>query len=87
MAPHYRSMCVSFRIIGTVKPKWINYSRTRRGWHVEIGLNKRIGPLEIVALQAVLGSDPRRECLNLMRVMNGGAVDRRWNILYSRKLR
>jgi hypothetical protein len=85
-APHLRSLCVAFRLIGFVKPTWFSYVRTKHGWHVEIGLNRRLSAVQTVAYQAVLGSDPRRECLNLMRVMHGGGNDKRWNILYSRKL-
>lgn len=46
-------------------------------------------PAEIVALQAVLGSDRRRETLNLMRVMSefGPEGNKRWNILYRSKLK
>jgi hypothetical protein len=63
------------------------YERTARGWHVVIGLSISITPIETVALQAILGSDPRRESLNLMRVLYGGGSDKRWNILYKRKLK
>ena len=52
-----------------------------------IKLNRSLAAIEMVALQSVLGSDPRRECLNLMRVLYGGGADRRWNILYSSKLK
>jgi len=36
----------------------------------------------------VLGSDSRRECLNLMRVLSnyGKEGKKRWNLLYKRKL-
>ncbi len=45
--------------------------------------------LEIVALQFALGSDCKRETLNLMRVMSRPSDPKarnRWNILYERKL-
>jgi len=44
---------------------------------------------ELVALQFALGSDRRRETLNLMRVMSRPSDPKgrnRWNILYERKL-
>jgi hypothetical protein len=85
-------MWVTSRIIG-LRVNFIRYDRTRRGWHIVIRLERRkrknggFTPLEKVALQAVFGSDARREALNLMRVINGNGKDKRWNILYSRKLK
>jgi len=43
--------------------------RTRRGWHVEIQARIMLEPEVMVALQAILGSDYRREAFNLFRVM------------------
>lgn len=43
-------------------------------------------PAEQVAVQAILGSDPYREALNLTRVFAGPDPDGCWNILFSRKL-
>lgn len=61
-----------------------------RGWHVQI----RVRPLpssccEMVALQAILGSDPGRESVNLLRArhVDSGKVPpwwrSRWNVLYA----
>lgn len=75
-----------------LRPQWIEYRRTRKGWHVVIRLWRPLQPAETVAVQAVLGSDRRREGLNLMRVLamrQKGATDFwrvRWNLLFSRKL-
>lgn len=44
--------------------------RTKKGWHRVIRLRQRLSPAETVALQAILGSDRRRENLNLMRVLS-----------------
>ena len=67
--------------------------RTRRGWHVAITLRDALEPAEIVALQSCLGSDRRREALNLMRVIGlrrTHGIDsfwfERWNLLYREKL-
>ena len=73
--------------------EWVRHDRTRRGWHVVIRTDRKLLPAEQVALQAILGSDPRRELLNIMRVI---AIRRRdpgvewrgrWNILFSGKLK
>jgi hypothetical protein len=75
-----------------LRPRWIETFRTRKGWHVWIKLTRAISRGARVALQAVLGSDPRREELNLMRVI---AIERhdirgtwaeRWNLLFAHKL-
>jgi hypothetical protein len=68
-----------------VRPVWVRYDRTRRGWHVLIRWSRTWAPAELVALQAVLGSDPMREGLNLMRVMRHPRAST-WNLLFSRKL-
>lgn len=80
------------RLVG-VKPEWFCYERTKRGWHVLIKLQQALRHAEMVALQACLGSDRRREALNLMRVLGMRCYGvtpfwaRRWNILYGGKLR
>lgn len=65
----------------------VRYDRTRRGWHVVVGVRKRLTPALIVAAQAVLGSDYKREAFNLMRVQGLAHVPPfwrgRWNVLYS----
>lgn len=73
-------------------PQWIEMRRTRKGWHVVIRLHRPLQPAEQVAVQAVLGSDRRREGLNLMRVLcmrRVGASEfwqARWNVLFMKKL-
>jgi hypothetical protein len=70
--------------------EWIRYDRTRRGWHVIIKWKRKFEPLATVALQAVLGSDGRREALNLKRVLSvpegPGNAKKKWNLLYDYKL-
>lgn len=78
-----------FHMLQIGRPEWIRYDRTRHGWHVLIKLPAKLPKLAQVALQAILGSDPRRESLNLYRAlskrMNGFQAER-WNILFSEKL-
>lgn len=67
--------------------------RSRRGWHRIIKLPSKLSPSELVALQSCLGSDPRREALNLLRVLQIGKEplsplsSSRWNLLFSRKIK
>jgi hypothetical protein len=49
---------------------WYSYYRTQNGWHLEIETSKRVHVWRIVALQAILGSDYRRELFNLRRTGN-----------------
>lgn len=70
---------------------WIRIDRTRRGYHMIVHWNIPLLPAEQVALQFALGSDNRRETLNLMRVISlsrhpSEAGKRGWNLLFSRKL-
>lgn len=65
----------------------IRYDRTRRGFHVVVGVRKRIEPALIVAAQAILGSDLNREMFNVMRVQQLEKVSpfwrKRFNVLYA----
>jgi hypothetical protein len=81
------------RIGGTVRAlraRVLSYSvrRTRRGYHVEVELSRRVPALAIVAAQAIAGSDPLRERFNLARVrsIRGGANAIPWNVLFQRKI-
>jgi hypothetical protein len=79
------------RLIG-LRAKWMAYSRTRHGWHMEIGINGSLAPAETVAAQFALGSDPARETMNLRRAISlrihkhSRFWRKRWNILFLRKL-
>lgn len=73
------------RMLG-IKPGLVRMDRTRRGWHLIIEWRRRFRPLEIVAIQCVLGSDSKRELFNLARVFSGKARNPRWNILFDRKV-
>lgn len=70
-----------------IKPLWVEYDRTNRGWHVTIQWSRKFKPAETVALQAILGSDSSREMFNLARVLSGKAAKNpRWNLLFEYKL-
>lgn len=91
-APSIRQFYSVCRIVG-VSPVWINYRRTKKGWHIIIRLRDRLRPAETIALQACCGSDLRREALNLMRIIairrtpiTSRFWRRRWNILFREKL-
>lgn len=69
---------------------WITRKRSPsgKGWHVVLAVSPQpTDPREVVALQAVLGSDPAREACNLFRAKQILAnpdpvlVDA-WNVLY-----
>jgi hypothetical protein len=81
------------RLLGRMgyRPQWLSERRSPggRGWHVEIGI--RPAPrtaMEMVAVQAILGSDRGREAYNLERArqVDAGIVSsywaERWNVLY-----
>ena len=69
----------------------IRDDRTRKGWHRTILLRETLPEFALVAIQSNLGSDRRREGLNIMRLVRtrnrlSPFQRRRWNILYSAKL-
>ena len=63
--------------------------RTRHGWHVIVTLDNAVEPCIVVAAQAILGSDWKRENFNLFRVQQLAGMPavwreaRRWNALYT----
>lgn len=71
-----------------VNVRVIEYRRTRRGWHVSVQWSRSFRPIELIAIQAILGSDPFRESFNLARVLGGRASQsNRWNLLFKEKLK
>lgn len=72
-----------------IAPRSIRLDRTARGWHMLVELPRAFEPAALVAMQAILGSDHRRERLNLMRVLSRNRsrfARRRWNILFESKV-
>lgn len=70
-----------------IEPLAVEYQASKRGWHLAITWNRTFTPGETVALQLLLGSDPKREQFNLQRIFaTNGKPSKRWNILFSRKL-
>lgn len=68
----------------------LSWRRTENGWHVEVFLVRPITPLRAIAAQAILGSDWRREALNLAkwrrRHPRGSLERQEWNVLFTRKI-
>ena len=74
-----------------VKPVALQQRRSPggKGWHVLVWVEPPPATcMEVAALQAVLGSDPRREACNInrARMVDAGKVSpfwrERWNVLY-----
>lgn len=67
----------------------LNRSSSGRGWHLRVKVTRKWAPLRVVAAQAMLGSDWRREAFNAERVRGlrhaGPLARTRWNVLYQRK--
>lgn len=82
------------RVVGAlrwlrVRAELVVLERTARGWHLKVLLARRMAPASIVALQAALGSDPKREIFNLRRVRGlrhapAGLRDR-YSVFFRRK--
>ena len=88
-AVSYRQLIAALRWL-RLRPLAVVYRRTVRGYHMKVALTRRCQPLVVVALQAILGSDPKREVFNLLRAR---ALPRcpvewrnRYSILFGRKL-
>jgi hypothetical protein len=61
-------------------------ARTTHGWHVALAVSQTLSPAQIVAIQAIAGSDWKREAFTLMRTRRlhraGPYWSSRWNTLY-----
>lgn len=70
---------------GRLQVEDVRASRTGHGYHVEIGVANEIESLQLILLQAILGSDIRHENHNLERVTC--TQMRSWNLLYDWKFK
>lgn len=76
------------------RPAVVGVWKTKHGWHVLIETRARwaAAPVAVVAAQAILGSDPKRETFNLMRAVSLKGRPKfwrarhRWNVFYRRKI-
>jgi len=73
------------RLLGLC-PLLVRYDRTKHGWHWIVWWNRKLTPLQTIAIQCVLGSDRKRETFNLARVWGGKSRSKRWNLLFREKL-
>lgn len=74
------------RIYGATLAR-VRTCRTKRGHHIYVNFRSKTEPsaAAIVAMQAILGSDGRRELFNLERLAAGSSS--RWNVLFAAKWR
>lgn len=74
-----------------VRVEWWSLYRTVKGWHLEVQCVGRLQPFGVVAAQAMLGSDWKREAFNMSRVRAlrhaNPAARAGWNVLFRRKIR
>lgn len=74
-----------------VRVRCVRYDRTRHGWHVVVWLSRRLSLGRVVLLQALLGSDWKRELFNSVRVTRLHGVGPMWrdrtNVLFTRHTR
>ena len=55
-------------------------------YHITFEVQNNLNDFEIVAIQAMMGSDYKRECYNLLRVASGKFKNKEWNILFKKKI-
>jgi hypothetical protein len=74
----------SWPLVGRLRVQSTDIKRTRHGYHVRIRVKNKIPSWELNFLQLALGSDYRRECMNLRRIISCKQM-RSWNVLYAFK--
>lgn len=94
--PNVEPACVRvqqvLRMVGLApRVAMMRLDRTRRGWHIRVYVTGFLAPMAIVALQAIAGSDWRREAHNWLRVRHWRYLSpdsrARFNVLYARHWR
>jgi hypothetical protein len=89
LGPVYGRVVEVVRRLGW-RPVVMVLRRTARGWHVKVVVRGRATPAVVVAVQAICGSDWRREAFNLVRVRAARRVAPEWrtrySVLFTRKL-
>ncbi|RLF40497.1 MAG: hypothetical protein DRN12_05295 [Thermoplasmata archaeon] len=68
-----------------LKVRYWEIYKTNNGWHHYIGVDNKLTDLEVVLVQALMGSDFKRECFNYLRVKSGKFSYDDWNVLFKRK--
>jgi hypothetical protein len=69
---------------GRLRVRSVDVRRTKHGYHVRIAVKNYIGKRDLNFLQLALGSDFRRECLNLRRIIACRQM-KVWNVLFEYK--
>lgn len=69
-----------------LRVEFVRIDRTRHGYHMVVECRNRIAPMRLVLIQALLGSDWKREAFNAQRVKWLRSIPTfwrsRWNVLY-----
>lgn len=68
-------------IFGRLRVQRVDVRKTSDGYHIRMLTKNEIPPRELNFLQAILGSDPKRECFNHRRLAEIKTM-RVWNVLY-----
>ena len=71
-------------LFGKLSVRHVDLKKTRHGYHVRISVRNKIPKRELNFLQLALGSDYRRECMNLRRIISCKQM-KSWNVLYAFK--
>jgi hypothetical protein len=74
-----------------LRATWVRIDRTAHGWHVVVFVRGRCSPTRLILIQALMGSDWKRELFNSRRVLAWRHVPPFWrtraNVLYSRHIK
>lgn len=68
---------------GLYRKSFIKFRATQHGYHIKVSIFQELEKIEIILLQALCGSDWKREVFNFIRLKQG----RFHNILFEKKYR
>lgn len=73
-----------------LRVRWVRFDRTKHGYHMIVNVANRLGFMRTILIQALLGSDWKRETFNSRRAL-ARHIPKFWrerrNVLYVRHFR
>jgi|SRR5208282_2680686 len=77
-------ICFEWPEFGELDVRKVEVRKTVRGYHVVLFVRNKIPSLYLIIVQLSLGSDPKRECVNLRRIVELNL--KIWNVFYRDKM-
>lgn len=82
--PNIQARLDTVKHLTQLETKDTRFKKTKNGFHVYLYFKENLSDWQVLALQAILGSDWKREAINFRRLRQGSLKN--WNVLFSEKI-